>query len=133
MKRKKLSWISNKIKITETSTSSTVSPSLLGENSKLSNDTPPSNLEFIAHYAKISTPLKEEAQNERNTFVVSHESDNALNSKENWRGEGKTDANQRKRKIDTNDKTYRKKFNYLDACADWDFLPNGVAVGILYL
>lgn len=96
----------------------------------MSNDTPPSNLEFIARYAKTSTPLKEEAQNERNTFVVSHESDNALNSKENWRGEGKTDANQRKRKIDTNDKTYRKKFNYLDACADWDILQNGVAVGI---
>lgn len=61
---------------------------------------------------------------------MSYESENALNNKENWRGEGKTDANKRKRKIDTNNEKQRKKLNYLDACADWDFLPSGTAVGI---
>jgi len=64
------------------------------------------------------------------TFVVSQSgSENALNNKENWRGKGKTDANKKRKKKIDNEK-HRKKLNYLDACADWDFLPNGPTVGI---
>jgi len=107
-------------------TSRIVSPSSLGKSSKLSGNTLPSKFESIARYAKTSTPLKEEEKNA--TFVVSHESENALNNTENWRREGKTDVN-KKRKKKFDDGKNRKKFNYLDACADWDFLPNG-PVGI---
>lgn len=38
---------------------------------------------------------------------MSYESENALNNKENWRREDKTDANKRKRKIDTNKNSER--------------------------
>jgi len=72
--------------------------------------------------------LKEETQKERNTFVASHESENELNNKENWRGQGKTNAN--KRKSNANNGKSRKKLKYLDACADWDLLLNGTAIGI---
>lgn len=126
------SWTNNEVnnEITETFTSFTVSSSLLEKKTKLSNSTVASELEFIVPYAKTSTPLKEDPQKEKNTFLVSNESENELNNKENWRGKDKTDTNKRKRKIDTNNEKYRKKLNYLDACADWDFLPNGPAVGI---
>jgi len=127
-REKNVSWTNNEVEMTKTSKSCTVSPSLLVKSSKLSNNTFPSEFESIARYAKTSTPLKEEQKEKNTTFVVSqNESENASNNKENWRGEGKTDANKkRKRK---NEKC-RKKLTYLDACADWDFLPNGPAIGI---
>lgn len=53
--------------------------------------------------------MKEETQKERNTFVASHESENELNNKENWRGQGKTNAN--KRKNNANNENPEKNLN----------------------
>lgn len=104
-----ISWSDNEIKIiklkTEASTLSIDSLYLLEKSTKLNA----LSSEFIATF----TPLKEEPQKERNTFIVSNENEIEieLNNKENWRGEGKSDIanNKRKRKIDTNDGNYRKK------------------------
>jgi len=87
-REKNVSWTNNEVKMTETSKSCTVSPSLLGKSSKLSNNTLPSEFKSIERYAKTSTPLKEEQKEKNTTFIVSQsESENALNNKENWRGE----------------------------------------------
>lgn len=62
---KNVSWTNNEIKIIETSTSSTISSLFFKNSLKLSNNTLSSELESIAHYAKTSTPLKEEPQKEK--------------------------------------------------------------------